>query len=118
MYCYAMGRHQVSAAERARGRALGRSLAQRRREIGSSGNDVSVATGISVDAIRSIESGRVANPGFFLVATLSEHMEMSLDALARGLSGEAPPPRPSPRRGRGTDGDTPNKEPDKGSGNG
>ena len=47
-----------------------------------SGGELSRASGVSLDAIRSIEAGRVASPGMYVTAKLSNSLGLSLDDLA------------------------------------
>jgi hypothetical protein len=42
---------------------------------------VAMASGISVDALRKIESGRVPTPALFTVAALATALDLSLDTL-------------------------------------
>jgi transcriptional regulator with XRE-family HTH domain len=42
---------------------------------------VALASGVSVDALRKIESGRVPTPALFTVAALATALGLSLDAL-------------------------------------
>lgn len=42
---------------------------------------VAVASGVSVDALRKIESGRVPTPTLFTVAALATALDLSLDSL-------------------------------------
>ena len=78
-----MSRTPISDDAKTLGTALGQALARHRDVRGLSGQRLSVATGYSLDAIRSVETGRVASPGFFLVAALSQELNVSLDALAK-----------------------------------
>jgi cytoskeletal protein RodZ len=63
-----MNRPILSPAERARGRRLGAALRQARGD--RSMVDVAAATGIPVESLRKIETGRIATPAFFTVVTL------------------------------------------------
>lgn len=78
-----MTRRELSLQERAYGVRLGKALAAAREQRGISGGELSRQSGVSLDAIRSVESGRVASPGFGLVAALARALEVSLDELAR-----------------------------------
>ncbi len=77
-----MARSGQTEADREYGARLGRALAAARAGTGLSGGQLSDRCGVSVDAIRSVESGRVASPGFPLVAALGGALGVSLDALA------------------------------------
>jgi ribosome-binding protein aMBF1 (putative translation factor) len=83
MYSFIIPRHELTHDERDYGARLGRALADARKGRGVSGGELSRLSGVSVDAIRSIEGGRVASPGFGLVAALGRALQLSLDALAR-----------------------------------
>lgn len=65
------------------GRHVGKVLSEHRRSLGLSGADLSGQTGVSLDAIRSIETGRVASPGLYVLARISTALGCSLDELAR-----------------------------------
>lgn len=67
------------------GDGVGQRLAERRRIKRLSGQDLAVQSGLSVDTVRSIESGRIPNPGILTVAKLAAVLDASLDELA-GLS--------------------------------
>jgi transcriptional regulator with XRE-family HTH domain len=80
---YAMSRVKASNEERAFGRAVGHLIAASRRGKEMSGGELARASGVSVDAIRSIETGRVGSPGFFTLSRLTRELGLSLDALAQ-----------------------------------
>lgn len=82
-----MARRPQSEAEREYGMRLGRALAAARGSRGLSGGELSDRCGVSVDAIRSVEGGRVASPGFPLVASLGRALGVSLDSLDDQASG-------------------------------
>jgi len=82
MYSYHMTRTGLTPRERDRGARLARALGVARANRGLSGGQLSAASGVSVDSIRSIESGRIVSPGFALVASLGRAMDLSLDTLA------------------------------------
>jgi transcriptional regulator with XRE-family HTH domain len=46
---------------------------------------VSAASGVSLEALRKIESGRVPTPAFFTVAALARALGLPLDELAGAL---------------------------------
>lgn len=82
MYTLRVGRIELTERQREYGVRLGRELAAARKRRRLSGGDLARSSGVSLDAIRSVEAGRVASPGFGLVAALSEALELSLDELA------------------------------------
>lgn len=81
-----MAKAPLTSRERRFGQAVGAQLAEERHSEGCSGGDLAARSGVSLDAIRSIESGRIASPGFLVVARLARALGLSLDDLAaRGL---------------------------------
>ncbi len=71
-----MVRPPLSPQERARGERLGALLREAR---GSrSMTEVAAASGVPVETLRKIESGRVATPAFFTVAALAAAVGLSL----------------------------------------
>jgi transcriptional regulator with XRE-family HTH domain len=46
--------------------------------------EVAAASGVSLEALRKIESGRVPTPAFFTVAALARALDVPLDELAVG----------------------------------
>jgi len=87
-----MVRPPLSPAERARGERLGYLLRARRGE--RSLTDVAAASGVPVETLRKIESGRVPMPAFFTIAAIARALEIPLDTLA-GIGAE-PAPHPIP----------------------
>ena len=78
-----MVRPPLTPAEHDRGRRLGALLRTAR---GSrSPGEVSAASGVSLETLRKIESGRVPTPAFFTVAALASALDLPLDELARAL---------------------------------
>jgi transcriptional regulator with XRE-family HTH domain len=77
-----MVRPPLTAAERDRGRRLGALLRAAR---GSrSPAEIAAASGVSLEALRKIETGRVPTPAFFTVAALARALDVPLDQLALG----------------------------------
>jgi transcriptional regulator with XRE-family HTH domain len=83
----AMVRPPLTPAERDRGRRLGALLRAARGE--RSPAEVAAASGVSLEALRKIESGRVPTPAFFTVAALARALDLPLDELAGALDGPA-----------------------------
>jgi transcriptional regulator with XRE-family HTH domain len=81
-----MVRPPLSPEERARGERLGDLL--RRARGARSMTQVAAISGVPVETLRKIESGRVPTPAFFTVAALASALDLSLDVVA-GLCGEA-----------------------------
>jgi transcriptional regulator with XRE-family HTH domain len=78
-----MVRPPLTPAERDRGRRLG-ALLRSARGARSPG-EVAAASGVSLEALRKIESGRVPTPAFFTVTALARTLGLPLDELARAL---------------------------------
>jgi transcriptional regulator with XRE-family HTH domain len=75
-----MVRPPLTAAERERGRRLGALLRAAR---GSrSPAEIAAASGVSPEALRKIETGRVPTPAFFTVAALARALDVPLERLA------------------------------------
>lgn len=75
-----MVRPILSEAERERGRRLGARLREARGE--RSMVEVAAASGIPVETLRKIETGRIVTPAFFTVAALAQVLALDLAALA------------------------------------
>ena len=45
--------------------------------------EVAAASGVSVETLRKIETGRIVTPAFFTVVALARALELPLEALAR-----------------------------------
>jgi len=78
-----MVRPILSPAERARGRRLGARLREARGA--RSMVEVAAASGVPVETLRKIETGRIATPAFFTVAALAGALELDLASLATEL---------------------------------
>jgi transcriptional regulator with XRE-family HTH domain len=83
-----MVRPPLSPEERERGRRLGALLRAARGD--RSPAEVAAASGVSPEALRKIESGRVPTPAFFTVAALARALDLPLDRLAADLAGPRP----------------------------
>ena len=79
-----MVRPILSPAERERGRRLGATLREARGR--RSMVDVAAASGVPVETLRKIETGRIATPAFFTVAALARALGLDLATLAVELS--------------------------------
>jgi DNA-binding phage protein len=74
-----MVRPPLSQEERARGERLGTLL---RRARGSrSMPEIAAASGIPVETLRKIETGRIATPAFFTVAALARAVGIRLEEV-------------------------------------
>jgi transcriptional regulator with XRE-family HTH domain len=75
-----MVRPPLTPAERDRGRRLGALLRAARGDRTPA--EIAAASGVSLEALRKIESGRVPTPTFFTVAALARALDVPLDELA------------------------------------
>jgi transcriptional regulator with XRE-family HTH domain len=76
-----MGRRPLSDAERRHGERLGRILAEHREAARRSAADIARVSDVSLDAVRSVEMGRVPTPAFLTIARLADALGLSLDDL-------------------------------------
>jgi len=83
-----MVRPILTPEERERGRRLGDVLRSARG--GRTMTAVAAESGVSVETLRKIESGRIATPAFFTVAALAAALDLPLDDLVRTCSTPAP----------------------------
>jgi transcriptional regulator with XRE-family HTH domain len=74
-----MVRPPLSQEERARGERLGMLLRQARGSRSMA--EVGAASGVPVETLRKIETGRIATPAFFTVAALAEAVGLSLQEV-------------------------------------
>ncbi|SOD93471.1 helix-turn-helix domain-containing protein [Blastococcus haudaquaticus] len=79
-----MVRPPLTPAERDRGRRLGALLRAARGD--RSPAEVAAASGVSQEALRKIETGRVPTPAFFTVAALAGALDVPLDRLLADLA--------------------------------
>ncbi|MGY1857826.1 helix-turn-helix domain-containing protein [Modestobacter sp. SYSU DS0290] len=82
-----MVRPPLTLEERERGRRLGALLREARGD--RSPAEVAAASGVSPEALRKIESGRVPTPAFFTVAALAGALDLPLDTLIAALQSPA-----------------------------
>ena len=76
-----MVRPPLSPQERARGERLGRMLREARGPRSMA--EVAAASGVPIETLRKIETGRIATPAFFTVAALAEALAIPLDDVVR-----------------------------------
>lgn len=86
-----MVRPPLSPQERARGERLGRLLREARGR--RSMTEVAAASGVPIETLRKIETGRIATPAFFTVAALAAALGIPLNEVVRQSS--APPGDPA-----------------------
>jgi transcriptional regulator with XRE-family HTH domain len=79
-----MVRPPLTPLERERGRRLGAMLRAARGD--RSPAEIASASGVSLEALRKIESGRVPTPAFFTVAALARVLDVPLDRLVEDLA--------------------------------
>jgi transcriptional regulator with XRE-family HTH domain len=75
-----MVRNPLTPGERARGERLGAALRAARGE--RSMVEVAAASGVPVETLRKIESGRIPTPAFFTVVALAQTLDLPLEQLA------------------------------------
>ena len=75
-----MVRPPLSPAERARGERLGAILRQARGTRSMA--NVAAESGVPVETLRKIETGRIATPAFFTVAALAAALGVDLERVA------------------------------------
>jgi transcriptional regulator with XRE-family HTH domain len=81
-----MVRPPLSPQERARGERLGMLLRQARGPRSMA--EVAAASGVPVETLRKIETGRIATPAFFTVAALAEAVGVSLAEVVTNCAAE------------------------------
>ncbi|MEH3140258.1 MAG: helix-turn-helix transcriptional regulator [Mycobacterium kyogaense] len=82
-------RRKLGGFEVSHGRQIGAALAQARARANLSASEIARASSVSLDAIRSVETGRVPTPGFLTVARLAGALGISLDDLHSQASASA-----------------------------
>ena len=85
----------LTEAERERGIRLGAILRDARGERPAT--EVAAASGVPVDTLRKIESGRIPTPAFFTVVALARELDLPLERLVD--------PKPAVQDGRDLTGD-------------
>ncbi len=80
-----MVRPPLSPQERARGERLG--LLLRRARGSRSMTEVAAASGVPVETLRKIETGRIATPAFFTVAALAASVGLPLADVVAACGG-------------------------------
>ncbi|HUD36391.1 MAG TPA: helix-turn-helix transcriptional regulator [Streptosporangiaceae bacterium] len=75
-----MVRPPLSPQDRLRGERLGLMLRQARGQRSMA--DVAAASGVPVETLRKIETGRIVTPAFFTVASLASALDLPLAQLA------------------------------------
>jgi transcriptional regulator with XRE-family HTH domain len=75
-----MVRPMLTAEDRERGRRLGALLRAARAD--RSMGEVAAASGVPVETLRKIETGRIPTPAFFTVAAIAAALDLPLETLA------------------------------------
>jgi transcriptional regulator with XRE-family HTH domain len=92
-----MVRPPLSPAERARGERLGAILRQARGTRSMA--NVAAASGVPVETLRKIETGRIATPAFFTVVALAAALGVDLERVAaRSVAAQCAPADEAPPR--------------------
>jgi transcriptional regulator with XRE-family HTH domain len=92
-----MVRPPLSPAERARGERLGAILRQARGTRSMA--HVAAESGVPVETLRKIETGRIATPAFFTVVALAAALGVDLEGVAaqsvaaQSVAADEQPPR-------------------------
>lgn len=81
-----MPRERVSALDRARGERLGAYLREARLRRDCSAQDVAEASKLSIDTVRSIETGRTTAPSFQTVVRIADCLELGLDDIREAIA--------------------------------
>jgi transcriptional regulator with XRE-family HTH domain len=80
-----VSRSATDDAGRAFGRQLGHNVRTERDKAGLTGEQLGGSSRAGVDTIRSIESGRISNPGIYTVARIALALGVSIDSLTPGV---------------------------------
>ena|SRR5487761_473422 len=92
-----MVRTPLSPQERMRGERLGTLLRQARGR--RSMTEIAALSGVPVETLRKIETGRIPTPAFFTVASLAGVLGLTLEQIASHCA-VAPPGEPTSPGGR------------------
>lgn len=85
-----MVRPPLSPEERARGERLGKLLREARGP--RSMTEIAATSGVPVETLRKIETGRIATPAFFTIAALAAALGLSLEEIVGHTSAPASAP--------------------------
>jgi transcriptional regulator with XRE-family HTH domain len=83
-----MVRPPLSPEERARGERLGTLLREARGP--RSMTEIAAASGVPVETLRKIETGRIATPAFFTVAALAASVGLPLEDVVASCAAAEP----------------------------
>ena len=76
-----MGRREITPDDRARAAQLVQALSAARDKRHWSVHDLSTASGVHYETVRSVLTGKSAGPNFFIVADLARALRLPLDQL-------------------------------------
>ncbi|MCY3634005.1 MAG: helix-turn-helix transcriptional regulator [bacterium] len=76
-----MARPRRTKEERARGEELGKEIQRKRQASRRSSAEIAVDAGMSIDTLRGLEQGRVADPGVFVIAAIASALGCGVDEL-------------------------------------
>jgi transcriptional regulator with XRE-family HTH domain len=79
-----MVRPPLSHLEHARGERLGLLLREARGQRSMA--EIAARSGVPAETLRKIETGRIATPAFFTVATLAAALGLSLEEIVRACA--------------------------------
>ena len=85
-----MPRKKITASERKRGADLGKALQEERVARNRSQSQLANEADVSVDNLRRIEQGHVANPGVFTVSALSDALDKPLAHFVKPRKRQSP----------------------------
>ena len=76
-----MTRRPKTEEEKARGEELGKEIQRKRQASQKSGEEIALDAGISIDTLRGLEQGRVADPGIFVISAIASALGCEIDEL-------------------------------------
>ena len=85
-----MPREKITESERKRGADLGKALQKERVAKKRSQSQVADGANVSLDNLRRIEQGHVANPGVFTVSALSDALDKPLTHFVKPRKRQSP----------------------------
>ena len=80
-------RNKLTELDRLYGQRVGKQIADARAKAGEPAQAVAETAAVSIDALRSIETGRVPTPSFLTVARIAGVLGLSLDDLHAKAAG-------------------------------
>ena len=80
-------RQRLTEADRRHGERVGEEIAKARAKTGRSAQAVAETASVSIDTLRSLETGRVPTPSFLTIARVAGALGLGLDDLHAKASG-------------------------------